>query len=109
MSVEDLAMPDYFNIPNALFRFQSPVSTPAEVAFDLEWRGPITERRSVSDATNGFEGEFLANHATMGWSAHSADFSFASDPARTSTSVQALLGSERNGRFFGTDASDGED
>jgi hypothetical protein len=108
MNVEELELEDFFSIPNGLFRFLHPPSVPAEASFDIKWSGPITERRSISDPANGFEGEFLANQATMSWSAESADFSFVSDAAKTSKSVPggALLGKERNGRFFGTHASE---
>jgi hypothetical protein len=99
--VKDLAMFDFFSIPNALFRFLSPASVPATVSFDLEWTGPVTQRRSISDPVAGFEGEFFATSAVMGWSAHTSTFSFTSDSASSSHSVAALLGNERNGRFFG--------
>jgi hypothetical protein len=100
VAARDLAMPDYFNIPNALFRFMDPTSVPATVSYDLRWKGPVTERRRISDATAGFRGEFFGTAATMWWSARTATFAFTSDAASTSHSVAALLGTERNGRFF---------
>jgi hypothetical protein len=100
MVATELAMSDFFSIPNALFHLQSPVSVPATVSFDLEWIGPVTERRSIQDAVNGFAGEFFATRASMAWSAHGSGFHFTSDPAASSTSVQAVVGNERNGQFF---------
>jgi len=100
-AMTDMAMPDYFNIPNAIFRFQDPVSVESSCTFDIRWSGPVTDRSDVSDPDVGFEGQFLLNQATMTWSAHSADgFSFVSNPTPT-TSAFAMIGRERNGIFFG--------
>ncbi len=98
LAVLDAAMFDFFSIPNALFRFVPGV--PAHASFDLVWTGPVTNRKSISDVATGFEGQFVATSAIMGWSAHTDTFSFVSDPASTSHSVAAVLGTERNGRFF---------
>jgi hypothetical protein len=98
-----MAMPDFFNIPNAIFRFQDPVSVPAIVSFDITWSGPVTDRTDVNDPVEGFEGQFVFNQATMTWSAESQDgFRFVSDPSPT-TSAFAMLGKERNGVFFQDD------
>ena len=102
-AVSDMAMPDFFNIPNAIFRFQDPVSVPSIVSFDITWSGPITDRMDVNDPTEGFDGMFVLNQATMTWSAESQDgFRFVSDPSPT-TSAFAMLGKERNGVFFQDD------
>jgi hypothetical protein len=102
-AVSNMAMPDFFNIPNAIFRFQDPVSVPAIVSFDITWSGPITDRMDVNDPVEGFEGQFVLNQATMTWSAESQDgFRFVSDPSPT-TSAFAMLGKERNGVFFQDD------
>ena len=98
LAVKNAAMFDFFSIPNALFRFVPGV--PAHASFDLIWTGPVTDRKSISDTVTGFEGEFVATSAIMGWSAHTDAFSFVSNPASTSQSVAAVLGTERNGRFF---------
>jgi hypothetical protein len=98
-AMTDMAMPDYFSIPNALFRFLDPVSIPAVTTFDIRFRGPITERTHIHDADVGFEGTFLLNEATMTWSASTEDgWSFVSDPE--TTSAFSMLGKERNGVFF---------
>ena len=85
---------------NLLVAISGGSSAPATVSYDLEWTGPVTERRKIRDAATGFAGEFFATSAKMSWSAHTAGFSFTSDPASTSHSTAALLGTERNGRFF---------
>ena len=99
--VANQAMRDFFDIPNALFRFEDPVSLPATVSYNLEWTGPVTERQNFRDATNRWAGEFAKTSATMSWSASRPDgFSFTSDAASTSHSRDAVIGTERNGRFF---------
>jgi hypothetical protein len=98
-AVSHMSMPDFFDIPNAIFRFEDPVSVPAVVSFDIDWSGPVTDRMHVEDPDEGFEGQFVLNQATMTWSAESDDgFRFVSDPSPT-TSAFAMLGKERNGVF----------
>jgi hypothetical protein len=98
MRAEDLPERDFFNLPNALFRFQTPVSIGASVSFDIHWSGPITSRGKVT--TKGSAGELAMCKATMTWSArNSAGFKFVSDPSGT-TSFFAQLGHVRNGVFL---------
>ena len=100
MTVANLQLFDFFNIPNALFRFLNPVSVAATISFDIGWSGPVTDRSHVSDPTVGFAGEFVLSQATMTWSAANANgFRFVSDPSGT-TSAFAQLGHMRNGVFF---------
>jgi hypothetical protein len=99
-AMDGLRTPDYFNIPNAFFRFLNPVSQPAVVSFDVRFSGPATDRRHVRDRQNHFEGTFLTNRATMAWSARTGDgWRFVSDASPT-TSAFSVMGHERNGRFF---------
>ena len=98
MRAKNLRVMDFFNIPNALFRFLSPASVGATVSFDIRWRGPVTGRSAVTSPP-GSSGQLLMNEATMKWSAQNAQgFSFKSDPSRT-TSAFAQLGRVRNGIF----------
>jgi len=98
MRAKNLRVRDFFNIPNALFRFQTPASVRATVSFDIRWRGPITSRSPVTSPP-GSSGQLLMNTATMKWSAENAQgFSFKSDPSHT-TSAFAQLGRVRNGIF----------
>ena len=100
MNVANLQLRDFFNIPNALFRFLSPASVPASLSLDIDWSGPVTDRTHMNDPTIGFAGEFVLSQATMTWSAENADgFRFVSNPAGT-RSVFAQLGHMRNGVFF---------
>jgi hypothetical protein len=97
MSVSGLVLQDDFNIPNALFRFQSPVSAVASCSFDVTWSGPVTDRVPVT--TPGSSGELLLNPATMTWSvSNDLGFSFVSNPSPT-TSAFAAIGTVKNGVF----------
>jgi hypothetical protein len=103
MRATDLQVRDFFSIPNSLFRFLSPASVAATCSFDIEWKGPVTDRSKVNDPVVGFEGDFVSDQATMTWSASRADgFRFQSDPHNT-TSVFAELGKMKNGVFFSHD------
>jgi hypothetical protein len=97
MSAKNVAVQDFFDIPNALFRFEQPVSVDAQCSFDIRWDGPVTSRGEVT--TPGSAGELVMSQATMAWSASNASgFRFASDPSPTK-SVFAQLGRVRNGVF----------
>jgi len=82
--------------------------TPTTLSFRIEWGGSITDRRNVTDTTNGFAGEFVFNSATMVWTANEPNrpavwggpAMYVSDPASTSHSDFAMVGHERNGVFF---------
>jgi hypothetical protein len=90
LSATNLVVRDFFNIPNALFRFQSPPSVGASCTYNIQWSGPVTGHEAVT--TPGSSGELVLCQATMTWSAsNDSGFSFVSDPSPT-TSVLAKLG-----------------
>ncbi len=99
--VSNLSEHDFGSIPNAITN--GAVSGPpvdATVSFDLKW-SRVTAQAAIANAKEGFAGNFFLTGAAMSWSAQNAKgFAFTSDPASTSNSVFALLGHERNGRFF---------
>jgi len=98
MTATNLHVRDFFNIPNALFRFQTPASVSATVSFDIRWLGPPTGRSAVTSPP-GSAGELLNSPVTIRWSAKTASgFSFTSDPSGT-TSFFGQLGRVRNGIF----------
>jgi hypothetical protein len=95
MTATDLAVGDYFFIPNGVLHFEEP--DPGACSFDISWSGPVTDRSPVSE-TSGSSGDLVMCEATMQWSAHTASgFSFETDPE--TTSVFAQLGKVRNGVF----------
>ena len=98
MTAANLHVRDFFNIPNALFRFQKPASVRATVSFDIRWRGPATGRSAVTSPP-GSSGRLFMSPVTMRWSAENAlGFSFKSKPSGT-TSFFGQLGRVRNGIF----------
>jgi hypothetical protein len=104
MRTTNLRLKDFHDIPNALFRFETPVSVDAAVSFDIRWSGPVTSRSKVT--TLGSSGELFLNQATMTWSARNASgFKFRSNPSPT-TSFFAQLGHVSNGVFFGREGDE---
>jgi hypothetical protein len=100
MTATNLHVRDFFNIPNALFRFQKPVSVAATESFDIRWMGPATHPSAVTSPP-GSTGRLFTSPVTMKWSATSASgFSFKSRPSGT-TSFFGQLGHVRNGIFSG--------
>jgi hypothetical protein len=98
MTAANLHVRDFFNIPNALFRFQTPVSAGAAVSFDIRWLGPPSARSPVTSPP-GSAGQVLMSPVTMRWSATNASgFRFASHPSGTK-SIFGQLGRVRNGIF----------
>ncbi len=98
MTAANLGVRDFFNIPNALFRFQTPVSVGAVVSFDIRWLGPATGRSAVTSPP-GSAGQLLMSPVTMRWSAANASgFRFTSHPSGTK-SIFGQLGRVRNGIF----------
>ena len=105
MTATNLAVKDFFDIPNAFFRFEHPVSADATCSFDIRWTGPVTNRAPVT-GPSGSSGKLVMSDATMTWSAtNSLGFSFQSNPSGT-TSAFAQLGHVRNGVFFGKEGDD---
>jgi hypothetical protein len=94
--LEDVDVRDYHNIPNAL---SFGPSVPANVSFHIRWSG-VKQRVHLHDKQKKFDAQLIVDSATMGWSAHTKDFKFKSDPANTSFSNFAAFGRERNGVFF---------
>ena len=101
MNVQNLAVKDFFDIPNALFRFEGPPdSIDSTCSFDIQWTGPVASRGPVT-SPSGSAGELVMTSATMTWSATRADgFRFVSNSSGT-TSAFAQLGKVRNGVFAG--------
>jgi hypothetical protein len=109
LRVRGLHVFNYFNIPNALFHTLNPVNERATVSFRLDWIGPVTNRRSITDAAHRFKATMLTNQARMEWSARNEDGStFVSDPERTSMSVFSEIGRDKNGVFFSDEGGAGD-
>lgn len=96
MSLSDVELRDFFSIPNSLTRGKS---VHADTSFHVRWHG-VKSRVHLHDDANHFDARVIEDSATIEWSASEEDFRFVSDPAKTSTTVFAEIGSERNGVFF---------
>jgi hypothetical protein len=96
MALTDYAIPDYHDFVN--FANNGPF-LPGMVTFDVEWSG-VLQRVKDRIPAQGYAADFLYDTAAISWSGQQGDFTFASDPASTSTSQFAAIGHERNGRFF---------
>jgi hypothetical protein len=95
-SATNLSLPDAGNLDNAL---HGGPTAPATVSFKMRWTG-IGSPFQFTNTTDGFRGKFQFATVAIEWSAHTAGFSFASDPADTTVTVAAIIGEERNGVFF---------
>jgi hypothetical protein len=87
---------DAHDVVNALTRGQV---EQAGVSFIVDWSEP-SGTGSVHDEENQFDLNYTFTNSRIEWSATKQGFSFVSDPATTSVSDFAELGSERNGVFF---------
>ena len=96
LRVQRAEIEDYGSILNSL---SGGPSEPATVSFEVHWAGR-SPRQRVVDPAGEMEGQFIRNAATMEWSATTAKYEFVSQPARTSSSLFAEIGHERNGAFF---------
>jgi hypothetical protein len=96
MTVDQLEIEDYHDFVNAL---KDGPSVPSNVSFHMRWSG-VQQRVHLHDVQKKFDAHLILDTATIGWSARQKGFKFVSDPANTSTTVFATIGSERNGVFF---------
>lgn len=90
-----LPVRDHHSVANAL---AGGPSESAFVTFDAVWSRP-TKTFTVNDAANDFSGTFKEGTGQIAWSSTQNGFRFVSDPANTSTTVYAAVGTERNGSF----------
>jgi len=104
VNVRNLAEEDAGNVLNAL---QGGPTNPATVSFEMRWVA-TGQAMALTDPVHRFTGEFFVSDFSIEWSAHTAGFSFQSDPASTSTSVRSVLGRERNGVFFAEGGVEGD-
>jgi hypothetical protein len=104
MRVNNVSVLDYGDFTNALFG-GGPKPKEARLSFVVRWSGRGKQVKIVNPA-QGFKGNYIRNQAQMKWAATVGDFTYVSDPIRTSSSVFAELGRERNGSFFLNDDED---
>ena len=97
--MENVAIPDFTNFPNAISPSPDPAPIPSHVTFDVIWHGG-GDRLNVRDETFGVAGEYVGSEATI-------SFAVANDGGPTFTSVASgqsnvgsAVGRERNGVYF---------
>ena len=98
LDVEGLALFDYFNLNNALSDGSAIDAIDATVSYSIQWSedgAPLT----IDDGAN-FHFGGRQTKGFISWSASEAGFTFKSDPANTTITNFALVGRERNGRFY---------
>jgi hypothetical protein len=94
---------DWITVPNSLSN-GTLLGAPAHavMSLDIRWSNITRQLLGVSDATNGFQGDFLETKATVAVTVENADgFSFAG--SGDASSGFAEIGHEQNGSFFGQD------
>jgi hypothetical protein len=96
LHVQDIDLEDYGNIVNAL---QDKNEHEGIASFTVKWSGH-QEEIHVRDNKHGFRGTYSIGKATIAWTASRQGFFYRSDPAKTSVTEFAMIGRERNGRFF---------
>jgi hypothetical protein len=102
MSVRDLAMPDYFNWPNAAVLGELEGSEPGVVSFHIEWTKSRDRRRFSHGAgtPEQWRATVVLNEARAEWEGETAKAHYVTDLLATSRSLFAEVGHERNGVFF---------
>lgn len=103
LEFEDVDVLDWFSVPNSLSN-GALLGAPADAVMSVEIRWSNVTRRILgfSDATNGFQGDFLETEATIDVAVENADgFSFTG--SGDASSGFAEIGHEQNGGFFGLD------
>jgi hypothetical protein len=95
LDVAGLALFDYFNLNNAL---SDGNAIDATVSYSIQWSEDGTPLTIDDGANFHFSGRQTKGFIT--WSATESGFSFESDPANTTVTNFALVGRERNGRFY---------
>jgi len=86
----DFALQDFKTVPNSLMHGSG---IPATISVDVEWSG-AKGTEQAGGAGQGFTGNFTLTGATVECSGKEAGFTFVSDPASTSKSVFAKIGTD---------------
>ena len=102
MNASKVPIYDYGTVENALFTGSNPPPSLGWISFRVVWTGGLVSMPVISkDPTNGiFSGTFAQAAAKMEWEATVGDFTFQSDPLKTSHSSFGEIGQEVNGSFL---------
>jgi hypothetical protein len=101
LEFEDVEVNDWITVPNSLSNGRllgGPA--PAAMSVDIRWSKIKREVLGVSDATNGYQGDFLETEAAIDVEVANADGSFTFVGSGDASSGFAEIGHEQNGIFF---------
>jgi hypothetical protein len=105
MHFSDVPVKDWTTVPNSL---ANGASVPATMSLHIEWSDTKRKVHAKNEAA-GYRGFYLEDSVGVSCSTKQKGFEFVSDPAKTSTTLFAELGRERNGVFFDKDDEDDDD
>ncbi len=74
---------------------------PATMSCNIQWSGVTRQLSGFSDPTNGFQGDFFENAATIEVSVQNSDGSFSFSGSGDTSSCFAMIAQMQNGVFFG--------
>ncbi len=97
----NVAVFDWITVPNSLSNgalLGAPAA--AKMSIKIQWSGVTRRVSAVSDATLGFQGDFLETGATIDVSVEESDGSFSFSGSGDASSGFAEIGQEQNGVFF---------
>jgi hypothetical protein len=95
-AMNNMRLEDYYNLVNA---FAGGPSTPSVASF-LTTFTPKGKVISDRNEANSFAVRYRVADARLAWTSQGGGFSFRSDKIGTSASTFAMIGTERNGKFF---------
>ena len=95
-ALRNTRLDDYYNLVNA---FAGGPSTPSRATFRTTFT-PTGKTYTVRDEANRFAVRYRDATARLEWGAQGGGFAYQSDPIGTSTDTFAMIGTERNGKFF---------
>jgi hypothetical protein len=99
LAFEGVDVKDWITVPNSLSNGKLlGAPTAAAMSLDIQWSNITREVLGVSDASNGYQGDFLETVASIDVSIKEGSFSF-SGSGDTSKGF-AEIGHEQNGTFF---------
>jgi len=102
LKFEEVGVDDWITVLNSLSN-GALLGAPADatMSVDIRWSNITRAVLGVSDATNGFQGDFFETGATIEVSIENVDGSFSFSGSGDTSSGFAEVGHEQNGKFFG--------
>ena len=102
MRIKNMTIPDFGTVVRAL-QGLAPISN-GTVSFDISWSGVIERYHATNEnLPTKFTGTFVRNTATMDWSATVSGSHLVGKPHHSGI---AIVGHERNGKFFADEDHD---